>query len=130
MIKLRLTRMGRHKKPYYRLVAMDSRTKPQGGYISLLGNFDPLSDKVTLNEELILDYLKNGAQPTDTVRSILKDHKIWQKFVDSKKPKAKAKKSATAKPATAKKTAATKKPAAKKTTAKKPAVTKKSATDK
>lgn len=104
MVKLRLTRMGRHKKPYYRIVAVDSRTKPQGGYISLLGNFDPLSEKITLNEQLILDYLKNGAQPTDTVKNILKKEKIWEKFIASKPVKvAKAKKPSKAKKPAAKK---------------------------
>ncbi|MGL4950940.1 MAG: 30S ribosomal protein S16, partial [Mycoplasma sp.] len=41
MVKLRLTRMGRHKRAYYRIVATDARTKVNGGYIELLGNYDP-----------------------------------------------------------------------------------------
>ncbi len=88
MVKLRLTRMGRHKRAYYRLVATDSRNKVNGGYIELLGHYDPLSNEIKLYEDRILKWLSQGAQPSDTVKNILKEQKIWEKFVATKKTQA------------------------------------------
>ncbi|MGL4948470.1 MAG: 30S ribosomal protein S16 [Mycoplasma sp.] len=109
MVKLRLTRMGRHKRAYYRIVATDARTKVNGGYIELLGNYDPISGEIKLFDDIILNWLSKGAQPSETVKNILKDKGVWAKFVETKatkKPKASGtkKSSASAKPA-AKKTA-------------------------
>lgn len=87
MVKIRLTRMGRHKRAFYRIVATDSRNKVNGGYIELLGHYDPLSNEIKLNEEKILNWLNNGAQPSDTVKNIFKDKGVWEKFVSSKKTK-------------------------------------------
>lgn len=96
MVKIRLTRFGRHKRPFYRIVAMDARTKANGAYIELLGNYDPLNGKISLKEEAIMKQLNLGAQPTDTVKNILKDEGIWSKFAAEKanNKKAKAKKTA------------------------------------
>lgn len=88
MVKIRLTRMGRHKRAFYRIVATDSRSKVNGGYIDLLGHYDPLSEEIKLNEEKILNWLKNGAQPSDTVKNIFKDKGVWAKFIATKTPKA------------------------------------------
>lgn len=118
LVKLRLTRMGRHKRAFYRIVAVDSRTKAAGGYIELLGHLDPITEEIKLSEDAILKWLSEGAQPSDTVKNILKQHGIWAKFVKTRptaKPVAKKETKTATKPAT--KTAA--KPAAKKTTSKK-----------
>lgn len=85
MVKLRLVRVGRHKSPHYRLVATDSRTKVQGGCIEILGNYEPHTDEIKLSEDAVISWLKKGAQPSETVRSILKDKGIWAKFVATKK---------------------------------------------
>lgn len=89
MVKIRLTRFGRTHLPFYRIVAMDSRTKRDGAYIEILGTYEPFDGKVVLKEELILKWLNNGAQPSDTVRSILSKNGIWKKYKDSKIKKAK-----------------------------------------
>lgn len=88
MVKLRLTRMGRHKRAFYRIVATDSRNKVNGGYIELLGHYDPLSNEIKLDQEKILVWLKNGAQPSDTVRNIFKQEGVWAKFIEAKNTKA------------------------------------------
>lgn len=86
MLKLRLTRLGDKKRPSYRIVAMEALSKRDGGAVAYLGNYFPLEDsKVILKEEEILKFLKNGAQPTRTVKSILTKAGIWEKFEASKK---------------------------------------------
>lgn len=89
MVKIRLTRMGRHKQAFYRIVATDSRNKVNGGYIELLGQLDPYTDKLVLKEEAILLQLSLGAQPSDRVKQILKNNGIWAKHLSTKKPKGK-----------------------------------------
>lgn len=85
-VKLRLTRMGAKKRPTYRIVATDSRRPRDGQYLELIGTYSPVGDaKVTVNEEVALKWLNNGAVPTDTVRNILSKEGIMAKFADSKK---------------------------------------------
>ncbi len=84
MVKLRLTRFGQHKRPYYRLVAVDARAKLNGAYIELLGHIDPLKDEVKLNEAAILNQLSLGAQPSETVKNLLRENGIWKKHTDAK----------------------------------------------
>lgn len=74
MIKLRLRRMGAKKRPSYRIVAADSRSPRDGRFIESVGFYDPLTDPATikLNEERIRHWLSVGAQPTETVESILR----------------------------------------------------------
>jgi small subunit ribosomal protein S16 len=76
MLKIRLSRFGRHKLPIYRIVGIDSRTKRDGGYIHLLGTFNPTTKKYNLKKDLILKILNEGAQPSETVLNILKKEKI------------------------------------------------------
>ena len=84
-VKLRLTRMGAKKAPFYRIVATDARRSRDGQYLELIGTYAPTNDgKVTINEELALKWLKNGAIPTDTVKSILSNNGIMSKFASSK----------------------------------------------
>jgi len=73
MVKLRLKRMGKKGAPFYRIVAADSRSPRDGRFIEQIGTYNPTKaeEKVTLDKELAKKWLSNGAQPTDTVRSIL-----------------------------------------------------------
>ena len=86
-VKLRLKRMGSKQKPFYRIVAADSRFPRDGRFIETIGTYDPIkgADKVTIDEEKALNWLKNGAQPTDTVRNILSNTGVMAKFAESKK---------------------------------------------
>ena len=73
MVKLRLRRMGRRKRPLYAVVAADSRSPRDGRYIEDLGRYEPLQEPamVNLKDERIIYWLMQGAQPSDTVRSLL-----------------------------------------------------------
>ena len=89
-VKLRLTRMGDHKNPLYRIVATDSRTKRDGEYIEKIGTYNPHTNPATVNidEEVALKWLETGAIPSDTVRNLFKEAGIMKKFADSKNKKA------------------------------------------
>ena len=86
-VKLRLKRMGGKQKPFYRIVAADSRSPRDGRFIEIVGTYNPIKKPAEINvdEELALKWLKNGAIPTDTVRSILSNQGIMAKYADSKK---------------------------------------------
>lgn len=73
-VKIRLTRMGKKKKPLYRIVVADSRNARDGKVIDEIGTFDPNTDPSTykVDEEKAKKWLANGAQPTETVGKILK----------------------------------------------------------
>ena len=88
-VKLRLMRMGAKKRPFYRIVAADSRTKRDGKYLELIGTYNPIGaeKEVKINEEVALKWLMNGAIPSDTVRSLFSNAGIMKKFADSKKKK-------------------------------------------
>ena len=92
MVKIRLTRFGRKNNPFYRIVTADSRNRRDGAFIEQLGTYEPFTGKVTINEERSLLALKIGAQPTDTVKSILKKKGIFAKFLLTKQKKVKIKK--------------------------------------
>ncbi len=74
MVKIRLRRMGAKKAPYYRIVVADSRSPRDGRCIAEIGTYNPLSEKdaITVDAEQAQTWIKNGAQPTDTVRGLLK----------------------------------------------------------
>ena len=74
MVKIRLKRMGAHKKPFYRVVVADSRTPRNGKFIEEIGTYDPLKEpsEIIIDNEAAKRWLANGAQPTDTVRALLK----------------------------------------------------------
>ena len=74
MVKIRLRRMGAKKNPYYRIVVADSRSPRDGRCIEEIGTYDPTKDPaaVTVDAEKAKAWIANGAQPTDTVREILK----------------------------------------------------------
>lgn len=81
-VKLRLKRMGSKKRPFYRIVAADSRGPRDGKFIELIGTYNPVSQpaEIRVDEEKAMKWLRNGAQPTDTVRDIFKHQGIIEKF--------------------------------------------------
>lgn len=82
MVKLRLKRMGTIDKPFYRIVAVDSRKKRDGKYLESVGYYDPKTDPLTLkvDSERALYWLGVGAQPSDTVRSLFRKAGIMEKW--------------------------------------------------
>jgi small subunit ribosomal protein S16 len=76
LVKIRLTRLGKHKDPFYRIVATDSRTKRDGKYIALLGTFEPSDGVIKIKKDLVIDFLIKGAQPTETILNMLKEQGI------------------------------------------------------
>ena len=88
-VKLRLKRMGSKQKPFYRIVAADARSPRDGRFIETVGTYNPLKNptEIKVDEEKALTWLNNGAQPTDTVRSILTESGIIKKYADSKTKK-------------------------------------------
>ena len=87
MVKLRLAKQGRKKLPIYKIVAADSRSRRDGRFIESLGQYRPQNEtgKVQLNEDRIMYWLNVGAQPTDTMRSILSKEGILLKWHLEKK---------------------------------------------
>ena len=75
MVKIRLRRMGAKKAPFYRIVVADSRSPRDGRCIEEIGTYNPLTEPATINvdAEKVQTWIKNGAQPTDTVRGLLKN---------------------------------------------------------
>ncbi len=74
MVKIRLRRMGAKKAPYYRIVVADSRSPGDGRCIEEIGTYNPMAEtaNITVDAEKAQTWIKNGAQPTDTVRGLLK----------------------------------------------------------
>ena len=75
MVKIRLRRMGAKKAPFYRIVVADARSPRDGRCIEEIGTYNPLTNPaaITVDVEKAQTWIKNGAQPTDTVRSLLKN---------------------------------------------------------
>jgi small subunit ribosomal protein S16 len=86
MVKIRLRRIGTKKKPSYRLVAADSRAPRDGAFIDTIGHYDPLTDPETIviNEEKVLYWLGQGAQPTVTAARLISKAGIMEKFKKTK----------------------------------------------
>ena len=72
MVRIRLLRKGKNKKPFYRIVVTDQKTRRDGSPIEQLGTYDPISKKLILNKEKAESWIKLGAKPTETVLSLLK----------------------------------------------------------
>lgn len=85
-VKLRLKRMGAKKRPFYRIVAADSRSPRDGRFIEVVGTYNPIMEpaEIKVDEEIALKWLKSGAIPTDTVRDLLRKQGIMEKFHQSK----------------------------------------------
>ena len=107
-VKIRLTRIGRHKDPFFRIVATDSRTARDGKPVEQIGYFDPAKgvENATIDEELALKWLNLGAVPSDTVKAIFSKKGVMAKYAEAKKTEKK--------PAAEKKAAPKKEPKAKK----------------
>ena len=88
-VKLRLMRMGAKKKPFYRIVAADSRSPRDGRFIEVIGTYNPLVSpaETKVDEELAIKWLKNGATPTDTVRNLFSKAGVINKFAKEKQGK-------------------------------------------
>jgi small subunit ribosomal protein S16 len=81
-VKIRLARGGAKKKPVYRIVVADERSPRDGRFIEALGQYNPREEQFLLDfkEEKALEWLNKGAQPTDTVRRLLRHAGVWAKF--------------------------------------------------
>lgn len=73
MVKIRLQRQGKKKKPYYHIVVADSRSPRDGKIIEKIGSFDPMAEpsKVEIDKEKLEKWIKDGAKPTDTVKALI-----------------------------------------------------------
>ena len=73
-VRIRLTRLGRKKKPFYRIIVADSECKRDGKFLDVVGTYDPLKDPaaITINNEKLQEWLGRGALPTVTVKSLIK----------------------------------------------------------
>lgn len=82
MVKLRLRRVGKKKHPIYKIVVTDSKASRDGKYIESLGQYNPLVEPIAIivNEMRLFWWLKRGAQPTDTLRSLLRRNGLWLKW--------------------------------------------------
>lgn len=80
MVRIRLKRIGANKKPFYRVVVADQRASRNGKFIEEIGTYNPLTDPVTIkiDAEKAQKWISNGAQPTETVRAIMKKAGILQ----------------------------------------------------
>lgn len=74
MVKIRLRREGAKGRPFYRIVVADQRARREGAFIEMIGTYDPLKEEndTTLDLEKADEWIKKGAQPSDTVRSLIK----------------------------------------------------------
>lgn len=80
MVRIRLQRFGRKKDPFYRIVVADSRSPRDGKFIEIIGYYEPKRKILKIERDKYLQWLKNGAQPTDIVVSLVKNFKV----IDSK----------------------------------------------
>ncbi|MFZ5760778.1 MAG: 30S ribosomal protein S16 [Thermodesulfobacteriota bacterium] len=73
-VRIRLTRMGRKKKPFYRIVVANSEAKRDGSFLEVVGTYDPMQEPaaITIHKEKLQAWLARGAQPSETVRNLLK----------------------------------------------------------
>ena len=74
MLAIRLTRMGAKKKPFYRVVVVEKRSKRDGSFVEIVGHYNPISTpaQLVINHERVDYWIRCGAQPTDTVRSLIR----------------------------------------------------------
>ncbi|MGD6816194.1 30S ribosomal protein S16 [Metabacillus sp. 84] len=85
-VKIRLKRMGAKKSPFYRIVVADSRSPRDGRFIETVGTYNPVAQpaEVKIDEALALQWMHNGAKPSDTVRNLFSTQGIMEKFHNSK----------------------------------------------
>jgi len=94
-VKMRLTRMGDKKSPFYRIVIADSRTGRDGKYIDKIGHYNPIANpaEIVIDEAKAKDWLSKGVQPTDTVKNILVNQGVIPKPTKLSPAKTKVRKS-------------------------------------
>lgn len=87
-VRIRLRRIGKKKQPQYRLVAADSAAPRDGRFLEVIGHYNPRVDPpaVSVKEDRALWWLRQGAQPSDTARSLLTKTGVWQKFTGEEAP--------------------------------------------
>ena len=92
MVKIRLRRMGAKKRPFYRVVVADARSPRDGRYIEEIGYYDPTKDPavIKIDEDKAVRWINDGAQPTDTARSLLRKTGVLKKVHELKQVKSKA----------------------------------------
>jgi small subunit ribosomal protein S16 len=80
-VKIRLKRMGAKKTPFYRIVVADSRSPRNGRFIEEIGYYNPLTEPkiVKVDNEKALNWIKNGAKPTETVERLFKENGLYEK---------------------------------------------------
>lgn len=88
-LRIRLSRGGAKKRPFYRIVVADSRSPRDGRFIEVLGQYHPLENpsRIELDNDRALHWLRNGAQPTDPVKQLLRITGVWEEFKPGDKPK-------------------------------------------
>lgn len=98
-LAIRLTRVGRTKAPYYRIVVAESKFPRDGRFVEIIGHYQPLQkdeQQLEVKEERALHWLLNGAQPSDTARSLLRKKGVMQKWHETRVEQKKARKAAQA----------------------------------
>ncbi len=93
MVKIRLARIGRKEEPHYRIVVSDSRSARDGRFIEQIGHYDPKTSlkEAVVDEQKAIEWLLNGAQPSDTIRHMLSDLGIYAKYLEAKQAQKKTK---------------------------------------
>ncbi|MGH9297070.1 MAG: 30S ribosomal protein S16 [Acidimicrobiales bacterium] len=88
-VKLRLMRVGKKKQPTYRIVAADSRSPRDGRFIEIVGTYAPRSEpsEINVKSEKALQWLSQGAQPTETVKKLLQISGVWEQYEATRTPK-------------------------------------------
>jgi small subunit ribosomal protein S16 len=87
-VRIRLTRTGKRKEPHYRVVVADQRSPRDGRFIEIIGKYHPLEDPsvIEIDEDRALEWLRKGAQPSDSVAVLLRKVGIWERFQTEKGP--------------------------------------------
>ena len=85
-VRIRLQRHGKKRRPFYRLVAADSRSQRDGRFIERIGHYDPMTDpaNIVIDAEKALKWLRTGAQPSDTAKDLMSKTGIWEQFMNEK----------------------------------------------
>ena len=88
MVKIRLSRVGRHKRPFYRIIVADGAAPRDGKHIEILGTYDPFLKKKTFDEARALKWLKEGAVVSQTVQTLFKQASLYKKESEGSAPSA------------------------------------------
>ena len=85
-VRIRLQRHGKKRRPFYRLVAADSRSQRDGRFIERIGYYDPMTDpaNIVIDAEKALKWLRTGAQPSDTAKNLMSKAGVWEQFISEK----------------------------------------------